>query len=207
MLGVENKRNVVILGVLGLGAIYGLWSNFSDSSPSPSPKAPSASALQPPTIGSSSSDADQQSAAPRVRVRNEEWHPAVHPKNKEEQINPATIDPTLHLELLAKVQASKPAGGDRNLFEFGADKPKETAMLKGPEPVVKGPNPMGPPELPPPPPPPGPPQPPPLPPLDAKYYGFASPSHSGRRRGFFMDGENILIKAEGEMLIGHYKIV
>jgi hypothetical protein len=200
-LGLENKRSLYALIVLGVVALYGVYSQFSDSSPSPSPKT---LAVQPPTY--SDSAAEGARTAPRSRVRSEEWHPVVHPKSKEDEINPATVDPTLHLELLAKVQASKPAGADRNLFEFGA-KPKEVAMLKGPEPVVTGPKRMGPPELPPLPPPPGPPPPPPLPALDAKYYGFASPAKSGRRRGFFMDGENILIKAEGEMLIGHYKIV
>jgi hypothetical protein len=204
-LGLENKRNVILLSVLGLGAIYGVWSNLADSPSTPS-KVPAAAVVPPPTIGSPSADLDQP-APPRARARNEEWHPVVHPKNKEDQISPDKIDPTLHLELLAKVQASKPAGADRNLFEFSAEKPKEVAVLKGPEPVVRGPRQMGPPELPGPPQPPGPAPPPPLPPLDAKYYGFATPSHSGRRRGFFMDGENILIKAEGEMLIGHYKIV
>jgi hypothetical protein len=206
-LGAENKRNVIILVLLGLIAVYGIYSNLSDSpSATPSTKTATSTAPPEPTIGSPSNTGDQP-APPRARARNEEWHPVVHPKNKEDQIDPSKVDPTLHLELLAKVQASKPAGGDRNLFEFGAAKPKEVA-LKGPEPVIdKGPKPMGPTPLPPLPPPPGPPPPPPMPPLDAKYYGFATPSSAGRRRGFFMDGENILIKAEGEMLIGSYKIV
>ena len=38
-LGVENKRNVVLLSVLGLGALYGVYSNFSDSSSGSSPSA------------------------------------------------------------------------------------------------------------------------------------------------------------------------
>lgn len=204
-LGAENKRNVVILCVLGLGAVYGIYSNFSDSSSTPS--RPAANAVPPPSIGSPAAESDSQPTAPRARARNEEWRPAVVPKNKEDQIDPNKVDPTLHLDLLAKVQAVKPAGSERNLFEFGADKPKEVAVLKGPEPVVKPPAPMGPRELPPPPGPTPPPPPPPLPPLDAKYYGFATPAHSGHRRGFFMDGENILIRAEGDMLVGHYKIV
>lgn len=204
-LGLENKRNVILLSVLGLGAVYGVWSNFSDSSSTPATKVPPEATATPLTIGSESAEPDRP--APRVRARNEEWHPVVHPKNKDEQINPLAIDPTLRLDLLAKVQASKPAGGERNLFEFGAAKPKEVAGLTGKEPVIAGPKPMGPTLLPPPPPPPGPPPPAPMPPLDTKYYGFATPSHTGRRRGFFMDGENILIKAEGEILIGRYKIV
>jgi hypothetical protein len=210
-LGLENKRNVVLLSVLGLGALYGVYSNFTDSSaPSSSSSTPAATAEQPPTIGSRSGDSDQP-PPPRARARNEEWHPVVHPKNKDEQVNPATIDPTLRLDLLAKVLTVKPAGGARNLFEFGPAKPVETAALNGAEPRITGPKPMGPSMLPPPPPPPGPPPERPDPPVGAQYYGFASPSNSKRLRGFFMEkvgeNENVLIKAEGEILVGRYKIV
>jgi len=48
---------------------------------------------------------------------------------------------------------------------------------------------------------------PPPPPINVKYYGYASPSNSNHRRGFFMDGDDILIKAEGDTLKGHYKVV
>ncbi len=227
-LGVENKRNVVLLSVLGLGALYGVYSNFSDSSSGSSPSAPKATAVAPPTIGSPADDSDQP--APRARRRNEEWHPVVHTKNKDEQVPTDKIDPTLHMDLLAKVLASKPAGGARNLFEFGPPKLSTVpspALLAKNEPKITGPRPMGPPPLPPPPPPPGPyvpPPPPPLPPLNALYYGFASPASSNHRRGFFMmptergpappsaagppsDEPNILIKSEGEILTGHYKII
>lgn len=228
-LGVENKRNVILLSVLGLGALYGVYSNFSDSSSGSSPSVPAATAVAPPTIGSSAADSDQP-APPRARRRNEEWHPVVHSKNKDEQVPTDKIDPTLHLDLLTKVLASKPAGGARNLFEFGAAKLSTVptpALLAKNEPKITGPKPMGPPPLPPPPPPPGPYVAPPLgplPPLNALYYGFAAPSSSNHRRGFFMmppehgpappgaagppsDEQIILIKAEGEILTGHYKII
>jgi len=204
-LGTENKKSVIALCVLGAGAMYGVYSNFSDSSPAPSSKAPAAT-VAPLTIGSPSTDS---TPPPRpVRARNEEWHPVVHPKNKEDQLDPSKIEPNVRLDLLSKVQDAKQAGTDRNLFEFGAEKPKEVVALKGPGPVIdKGPKPMGPPELPPPPGPPPPPPPKPLPAINTKYYGFATPAKSGHRRGFFMEGENILIKAEGEMLTKDYKIV
>ena len=205
-LGLENKRNVVALSVLGLVALYGVYSNFSDSTPSSTP-APSATASAP-TIGSANGDSDQTAPVLRARPRNEEWHPVVHPKNKDEQVPVDKIDPTLHLELLAKAMNVAQAGGARNLFEFGAAKPVEVAALKGPDPVITRPKMMGPTPLPPPPAPPPPPPPPVDPPVTAHYYGFATPARSGARRGFFMDNsENILIKSEGEILVGRYKIV
>jgi hypothetical protein len=203
-LGVENKKSVIALCVLGAVALYGVYSNFSDSS-STSYKAPASTTVAPLTIGSPSTDS---TPSPRlVRARNEEWHPVVHPKNKEDQIDPSKIEPNVRLDLLAKVQDAKKAGSDRNLFEFGTEKPKEVAALTGAEPIIKPLRPMGPPDLPPPPGPPLPPPPKPLPAINTKYYGFATPSKSGHRRGFFMEGDNILIKAEGEMLTKEYKIV
>ena len=107
--------------------------------------------MAPPTIGSPADDSDQP--APRARRRNEEWHPVVHTKNKDEQVPTDKIDPTLHMDLLAKVLASKPAGGARNLFEFGPPKLSTVpspALLAKNEPKITGPRPMGPPPLPPP---------------------------------------------------------
>ncbi len=229
-LGLENKRNVVALSVLGLVALYGIYSNFFDSSSSPSSPVHAPVASAPPAIGSQVAESEAPPPPVRPRKRNEEWHPEVHPKNKEDQVAPDKIDPTLHLELLTKVMASKPAGGARNLFEFGAAPIKSMVpvLQAKNEPIVTGPKPMGPPALPPPPPPPGPAQPPPPPPmapLNAQYYGFATPTHSGIRRGFFMmppevkpqafgaapplpgEGDVILIKREGEMLTRDYRIV
>lgn len=198
--GTFNKRNTIALIVLGGGALYSLYTNvLSSPGPTTVPVATAPAAAPAPTE-------PDDGPTPRARARSEEWHPVVHAKNKEDQVDTSKIDPTLRLDLLAKVQASKPAGGDRNLFEFGAEKPKVAALPAHAEPIIQVAT-MGPKPLPPPPPPPGPPQPPPLPPLDAKYYGFATPSHAGRRRGFFMEGEDILIRAEGEMLVGRYKIV
>ncbi len=89
------------------------------------------------------------------RSRCDEFHPTLRSKRKEEQIDPLTVDPTLRLDLLAKVQNVKLDGGQRNLFQFG--KPEQVADLKGPEPkIVPKREAMGPPEAPPPPPPPGP---------------------------------------------------
>jgi hypothetical protein len=49
---------------------------------------------------------------------------------------------------------------------------------------------------------------PPPPPINVKYYGLVSPvREAGRRTAFFLDGDDILIKAEGDTVKGHYKVV
>ena len=47
-----------------------------------------------------------------------------------------TIDPTLRLDLLAKLQDEGPAGGARNLFQFGPAPPPKADLPKGPEPHI-----------------------------------------------------------------------
>jgi hypothetical protein len=41
-----------------------------------------------------------------------------------------------------------------------------------------------------------------------KFYGFVQPNGvPGPNRGFFMDGDNILVASEGEMLVKRYKVL
>src|SRR5262249_8099778 len=83
----------------------------------------------------------------------------------EDRPNFTTIDPTLRLDLLAKVQAADVAGGSRSIFQFSAappppPDPKTTTVavihpakrVYGPEPPPKA-TPPAPPPAPPPPPP------------------------------------------------------
>src|SRR5438067_437250 len=118
-LGIENKRTVWMLGVLSLLAAYAIYDNFLSGPSAPQPattvrpnadldlatapiNAPSAKSAGTPTGAS----------APRRPLGNrnakgEEFHPVLRTKNArpgEQQINIADIDPTIHLELLAKVQ-------------------------------------------------------------------------------------------------------
>jgi len=58
----------------------------------------------------------------------------------------------------------------------------------------------------PPPPPPVKVDPPPVP-FNAKYYGLATAASNGRKRAFFLDGEDIIIKAEGETVKGHFRLL
>jgi hypothetical protein len=63
---------------------------------------------------------------------------------------------------------------------------------------------------PPPPPPPGPvvkpPEPPP-PPITLKFYGYSTPRADGQKRAFFLDGDDIFVAAEGEMVKKRYRVV
>jgi len=111
-----------------------------------------------------------------------------------------TIDPTLRLGLLARLQTVALPASSRNLFdsEAAADLP---AVPKGP---ILRPAPLT-----------GPAGPtaaagPAVPTINVpfKYYGFVRPSAKGEGdRGFFMEGDNILVATEGDVLDARYLIV
>jgi len=113
------------------------------------------------------------------------------------------VDPTLRLDLLARVQAVPPIKNVRNLFETGPAQPsaEEAKAIHGPTIVptavvapsvgsnTPGPDPMA---------------------LNIplKYYGFAQPeAKSERNRGFFLEGDNILVATEGQLLEQRYLVV
>jgi hypothetical protein len=53
----------------------------------------------------------------------------------------------------------------------------------------------------------GPPVPPPVN-IPLRYYGFVKPGlRADANRGYFMEGENILMAAEGDVLEGHFLVV
>ena len=113
------------------------------------------------------------------------------------------VDPTLRLALLDRVRSVKLVEGGRNLFETGPGivaanlppVPKVQTMVPKPITAI------------------GPPLPPPKPPPPAlniplRYYGFVRPSARGDgNRGYFMDGENILMATEGDVLKSRFLIV
>ena len=210
-LGTENKKQVYLLIGLAVVAGYFVYSTFL-SGPSVAPSAPSAPA-NPATatapIAVPGPEA-QPAAPPRVPPtsgRSDEFKPKLRSKRPEERIDPTRVDPTLRLDLLAKLQAVPAPGGSHNLFLIAPPPPK-VEPPKGPEIRVAVAKPQwGPTSLPPPPPPPGPPPTKIAVPINVKYYGWASPSGSERKRAFFLDGDDVIVKAEGESLKGHYRVV
>jgi hypothetical protein len=216
--GTEDKKKVWALAALGVVAAYFVYSNvFADSGSTAAPKtalvtereriaaeaAGTAPAAVPGPLATSQSSAPPRRLGGASRSRGDEFHPSLRPKNKEEQVVLSEVDPTLHLELLARVQNVKLDGGQRNLFQFG-----ESARLAGDEPkIVPKREAYGPPVPPPPAAPPGPPPVVPPPPITMKYYGLATKRIDGKKTGFFLDGEEIILATEGMVVKKRYKIV
>jgi hypothetical protein len=204
-LGADRKKlEKYALGVLVLGGGYLFYSNVLSGPSSPEPSRPSHAlpgSTHPLPVPLDSPPVTPRRAA--ASSRSEEFRPSLKPKRPEDRVDPMTIDPTLRLDLLAKVQAVDLEGGRRNLFAAGqpppAPLPPEPKIKLKPGPQVATVEP-----------PPGPPPPPPAPqapPITLKYYGYSSGRNDNRKHAFFLDGDDILVAAEGETVKKRYRVV
>jgi hypothetical protein len=113
------------------------------------------------------------------------------------------IDPTLRLDFLDRLGKVQAPTSMRNLFEAGPTTEPGVAGGSVPNRVI----PVKAPELPP-----VRPSYPISPQIAAnipyKYYGFAKPVNSGDgSRGFFMEGDNVFVAVEGQLLENRYLVV
>jgi uncharacterized protein (TIGR03437 family) len=113
---------------------------------------------------------------------------------------PDVQDPTLRLDLVAKMREATAAGESRNLRPAAPSlvparptKHSRTLEDEGPRlPLL-----------------PADPEPPsqkPAEPVDVKYYGWASASGSDHKSALLLDGDDVVVKAEGEIVKGHYRV-
>jgi hypothetical protein len=206
--GMSYNVGIAFLCVLGGLVLYAFYSNVLAGPPSVATTTTdtgrnTAAAPAIPLPGSSSgAEGVSRKPVSTQRRNTEEFNPPLHKKGTENQIDTAKVDPTLRLDLLAKVQAVELAGGTRNLFQFGPV-PKPAELLKGPETKVKliGPAPLPPPKVESPPPPPA------APPILLKYYGLSTVVRNGKKTAYFMDGDEIVIAGEGEMVKRRYRVI
>jgi hypothetical protein len=206
MTAAEKKKAIWLGGLVGVLGMYSIYTNFFSgpsstgpaSSPAPGEKTAAGSPLA--MTGGGPKTAPRPKAA--VRGRSDELHFVYIANRPEERPDPTKIDPTLRLDLLAKVQAVDGVGGARNLFAFGQPPPPPDA-LKGKETKVDL-KPPGPPE-------------PARPATDPsalparsnlKYYGIVGLSEGGKKTACFLDtGEEILLGTEGDTLKRRFRVV
>ncbi len=192
--GLENKRQVVWLGILGIVLAYVFYANVLAPDDVPVRTSVNQPAVRPdPIPGFGQQPAPEVRARPPLRGSRTGIQFKMNGERRE--IDPAAIDPTLRLDLLAKVQSVTMNGGERNLFQFGA-----APAPKVPEPKVI-PRPATPVDVKP-----AAPVKPPPPPIPLKFYGY-SQARPGAKRAFFLDGEDIIVAAEGELIKHRYKVV
>jgi hypothetical protein len=210
--GAEPKKVAILAGLL-LAAVVLYFINSSGSSsggssnsavstaPRPLPGLPTTAARTPGRQPSIARASGRQSLEGRISTQ--EFRPTLKPK---EPIDPSRVDPTLRLDLLAKVKNVQPDGGSRSLFDFGPAPAPEAAKIEKVAPVhpgIQAAKIIGPVQ----PKPPAPKVDPPPPPIPLKFYGYTASARQGPKRAFFLEGEDIFVAAEGDVIKSRYKIV
>ena len=207
-LGAEPKKIAILGGLVVVAAIV-----FMINSTSGGPTAPATSQSARPAAGTpaaNSAGAPARETSTRTASRGgrggTEFRPRVGVRRGEAQADPSTIDPTLRLDLLAKLQQVKVEGAHRSIFDFSQPPPPKpdakavaAAKTPAPSPIVKPE--ASKPETP------AKPEEPKAPPIPLKFYGYLSRTAQPVKRAFFMDGEDIHVVSEGETVKKRYKIV
>lgn len=191
-LGVDPK--ILVLGlVVVAGALF--WYNSRDDEEG-APRTPAVQTAQPAAAPIA------RTHAARTRRSNQA---SEHTTLRMRPIDAASgdVDPTLRLGLLSRLQSIALPAGERNVFESGPDpvavQQQAALAAKAPK-IIPAPVPTaaqiaarnGAAAL----------------NIPLKYYGFAkSASNADPNSGFFLDGDNVLVATEGEMLEKRYLVV
>ncbi len=207
-IGAEPKKIAILAALLAVAA-YFYFSSGSGSQTAASIRpgaAPLSDSRIPTREISRSSRASTRSGRSFRAV--EEFRPSLKP-SKYADIDRNTVDPTLHLDLLAKLKSVKADSGTRSIFDFGQGGPAPATAgiaVKEPAPILPKWRFIGP-KLP-----------PskvevakgavaPAPPIPLKFYGFVNQTKAGVKRAFFLDGDDIIVASEGQLIKSRYKIV
>lgn len=194
--GAENRKKTIMAGVLGTVAficIFILYNSLfgGSSSPAPAPAAPvvtTDSSSKTTTSATSESGGTRSSAPSRAAAGVDAVKMAS---------TSSSLDPTLDERAMLRTESLVYSGSGRNIFS-AVYTPPPAAIVK-PK-FSPRPGPVGPPG--PPPPPPGP---PPPPPINLKFFGTAKRGN-GKMQAFLLQGEDVYLAAEGDIVARKYKI-
>ena len=179
--GTEDKKKVYLAA--GLGAVMlillvrFLWQTFG-----PSPAAPPA----PPPVVTVARPATTTGETPQENTTAPAY---AHPASKVGGL--ASLDPTLHPEIMRQAESLEYTGHGRNIFsQFSAppEIPKPIAAIRNAKVDT------------------GPPPPPPPPPINLGFYGYAA-EKTGQKQVFLLHGDDIFIASEGDVVDRRYRVV
>jgi hypothetical protein len=179
--GAENRTKLiaaVALGVVAVGLAATRFSGYfgggsSDVTTSAATRVPSAADLSNQPSRPASRNSKTQSAGKKPS-------------------GPASLDPTLHLDLLKASEDTKYEGAGRNIFRVFVEPPPKPIQNPVLDHKVAD-------NTPPPPPPP--------PPSNLRFYGFATSRPDGAKRIFLSKNEDVFIASEGDIVDRRYKVV
>jgi hypothetical protein len=178
--GTEDKKKVYLAaglgGVMLILLIRFLWQTFGPSPAAPPAPAPVVTVTRPATTSGETSQENTQAYG---------GHPAAKVSGL------ASLDPTLHPEIMRQAESLEYTGHGRNIFsQFSAPPviPKPIASIR--QAAVNT----------------GPPPPPPPPPINLGFYGYAA-EKTGQKQVFLLKGDDIFIASEGDVVDRRYRVV
>lgn len=211
--GAEPKKLAFLGGLLALaGVVYFV---NRESGPTVSPAAPSG--VRAPVAGATLTSPSRNTASqePRgvkvpgrkgTRRQGQSDVADFRPSLKlPEEVEVGRIDPSLHLNLIAKLRSVSLEGGQRSLFDFGSApklavapppavqpiKPAPLATASSGAPGIAPPAPVKP-------------APPAIP---LKFYGYVNGSVGTSRQAFFLEGDEIYVARENDVIHNRYRII
>jgi hypothetical protein len=207
--GAEPKKIAILAALVVVGAAvvyFNVFAGDSNSKPAPVRVAPvvTAPVATPPGLPAPGRSERRRTSKNSVNPDEFKFRQGTAPG--EDKPDPATINPTLRLDLLAKLQQVEPPASMRNIFQYGTAPPPPAAVKELPKNTSKivindHPTPVTPP-------PPATPVVPTAPAITWKYYGYKVSKSDGRKEAFLLDGEDIIIAGENDAVkLGRYKVV
>ena len=195
---VRDKKQIVVVSIFGLlllvFVVYA-YNSFFGGSPNPAVPAPAASA--PVVTRSSEGSAEPESTVvPAGNARAGQGGAAPGVAAKRMASTSSSLDPTLDESAMLRTESLVYSGTGRNIFSaisappmvIPTNVPKARPGVTLP---VMPPMPVGP---------------PPPPPINLKYFGTAV-RLNGRRQAFLLQGEDVYLASEGDIVARKYRIV
>lgn len=211
----KQLRTLGVLGVVLVAILYFNYFSGPDTSAPPAKRTAGTNTAPQMNLPATTDIVARKTTEAKKRVqvdrRAQEFRPRVGPARPEDRPDPMTVDPTLRLEKLTRLEKIQITGGSRSLFDFSNVASSATSTVAKIIPSPKKP-PMvpkafiGPMNKPP-----DPPKlvaaPPVAPPIPLKFYGFTSAARGAGKKGFFLDGDDIVVAGEGDLVKARYKVI
>ena len=185
--GAENRTKLIAAIVTALVAVVLMATRFSGIFGGASANEPTSASTHMP----SAAELSNQPARPLARGPQRTRTGTSGSTGGKKASTVASLDPTLHFDLLKGSEDTKYGGTGRNIFRvFVEPPPKLVADV-----VKPGPQAAPPPQVTVP------------PPSNLRFYGFATSRPDGAKRIFLTKNEDVFIAAEGDIVDRRYKVV
>ena len=199
--GADNRKKTITAAALGAVAliciIYAYNQLFGGPSSPPPSAAPASTAVEAPAENRAASSGPTRSASVKQAVPGGNAPGVAATKMA---TTSSSLDPTLDETAMLRTESLEYSGTGRNIFSAIYVPPPPPIPTNMPSARPKGP------VLPPPPPPPPPTCPPTCPPINLKFFGTAK-RVNGQMQAFLLQGEDVYLASQGDIVARKYKIV